>query len=417
MNSRKSYTAAFKLDVLTFAEKNGVRAASREFSVQPNMVRYWRNQTEKIRAAKKGTRSFRGPKKGRLSMVDDAVMDWVEEKRKEGSAVTCEMIQMKAREIARQDNNASDFKASRGWVVRLMRRKGFSLRRTTSLCQRLPADYTDKVLQFQRFVLRQRGTHQYMFSQIGNADETPLYFEMPRNTTVNKVGERSVLVKTTGAEKMRCTVMLAITADGRKLPPYVIFKRKTLPKGPLPKGIHVRVQDKGWMDSKLMHDWLEVVWKCRPGGLLRKRCLLVLDSFRGHIEESVKNRMKELNTHPAIIPGGLTSILQPLDVSVNKPFKDHVKTLYTDWMANGEHSFMKTGKIQKPSIEILCSWIVKAWDQISSEIIQKSFKKTGISNALDGTEDHLIYEDSNDPAEATDDDGDDDNDGNSSDSD
>jgi hypothetical protein len=24
--------------------------------------------------------------------------------------------------------------------------------------------------------------------------------------------------------------MLAITADGRKLPPYVIFKRKTMPK-------------------------------------------------------------------------------------------------------------------------------------------------------------------------------------------
>ena len=37
-------------------------------------------------------------------------------------------------------------------------------------------------------------------------------------------------IKTTGAEKQRCTVMLAVTVDGGKLPPYVIFKRKTLPR-------------------------------------------------------------------------------------------------------------------------------------------------------------------------------------------
>jgi hypothetical protein len=33
--------------------------------------------------------------------------------------------------------------------------------------------------------------------------------------------------------------MLAVTADGSKLTPYVIFKRKTLPKEKFPAGIHV----------------------------------------------------------------------------------------------------------------------------------------------------------------------------------
>ena len=32
----------------------------------------------------------------------------------------------------------------------------------------------------------------------------------------------------------------------------------------------------------------------------------------------------------------------------------------------------------------------------TSDIIQKSFKKTGISNAMDGTEDHLFDETSDD---------------------
>ena len=41
---------------------------------------------------------------------------------------------------------------------------------------------------------------------------------------------KEVLLKTTGCEKLRLTVMLAATADGRKLPPLLILKRKTLPK-------------------------------------------------------------------------------------------------------------------------------------------------------------------------------------------
>jgi len=53
--------------------------------------------------------------------------------------------------------------------------------------------------------------------------------------------------------------------------------------------------------------------------------LLVLDSFSAHIVDSVKRRFGEKNTNIAVIPGGLTSHLQPLDVSINKSFKAKVK--------------------------------------------------------------------------------------------
>ena len=94
---------------------------------------------------------------------------------------------------------------------------------------------------------------------IGNADQTPLTFDMPSNSTVDSKGTKSVSIMTTGHEKDCFTVMLACLGDGTKLPPYVVFKRKTLPKDlVLPRGIHVCAQAKGWMDESLVEDWLNI---------------------------------------------------------------------------------------------------------------------------------------------------------------
>lgn len=63
-----------------------------------------------------------------------------------------------------------------------------------------------------------RHEHNYMLSEIANADQTPVWFDCPENCTVELKGKKSVSVRTTGAERQRCTVMLCVTADGRKLP-------------------------------------------------------------------------------------------------------------------------------------------------------------------------------------------------------
>jgi len=61
--------------------------------------------------------------------------------------------------------------------------------------------------------------------------------------------------------------------------------------------------------------------------LSNPQSLLVLDSFSAHLVNSVKRRFGEKNTNLAVIPGGLTSRLQLLDVSVNKSFKTKVRNL------------------------------------------------------------------------------------------
>ena len=63
----------------------------------------------------------------------------------------------------------------------------------------------------------------YPFSCIGNMDETPLWMDMPGNTTVERKGTKSVPIRTTGHAKVWFSVVLAAMANGRKLKPFVFF--------------------------------------------------------------------------------------------------------------------------------------------------------------------------------------------------
>jgi hypothetical protein len=99
-----------------------------------------------------------------------------------------------------------------------------------------------------------------MLGHIGNADQTPVYFDMPLKVTVNEKGAKTVLIRGTGNDKARITVMWGVLADGRKLLPYVILRRKTMPKEKLPAGLVFRCHEKGWMTNELIMDWIKVVW-------------------------------------------------------------------------------------------------------------------------------------------------------------
>jgi len=78
-------------------------------------------------------------------------------------------------------------------------------------------------------------------------DEIPLMFDVPSNKTVNVKGAKIIMIKTSGNEKMRYTVVLACCADGTKLSPLLIFKKRMLPNDVIPHGIYVHVHSKGWM--------------------------------------------------------------------------------------------------------------------------------------------------------------------------
>uniref|UniRef100_A0A8C4RRH5 HTH CENPB-type domain-containing protein n=1 Tax=Erpetoichthys calabaricus TaxID=27687 RepID=A0A8C4RRH5_ERPCA len=368
----RSFMAGEKLKVILEAEKIENWAAGRKYSVPESCVQDWRQKKEKLSSCNINRRAFRG-KHAQFLQVEVALADYIQDRRQLGYAVSTEMIQMKACDIAKERGiPITQFKASCGWITVFMRRNGLSIRCRTTISQSLPDKYEEKLLAFQKYIIQLRQQKMYLMGQIGNADQTPVYFENPSNTTVNQ----------------RCTVMLTILADGKKLPPYIIFKRKTLPKNEkFPPGIIIQAQQKGWMDNDLVIDWLKCVWQSRPGSLLKMPNMLVMDSFHGHFTEGVKKRLKDGKTDQVIIPGGMTSLLQPLDVCINWPFKAHVLRMYTEWAATVVHNTTPTGKMKAPTLAQMCAWIIADWKLIPEDLAVKSFKKCSISNSIDGSDD------------------------------
>ena len=179
------------------------------------------------------------------------------------------MILIDARRLAIEMSN---FAGTASWCGRFMSGNGLCMHTKTTIAQKLPCEYERKIIEFHKCVINMRKKLCFDIGQLGNMDEVPFMFDVPLNKPVDVKGAKTIMIKTSGNDKMRYTLVLA---DGTKLPPLLIFKRKMLPKDVIPHGIYIHVHSKGWMDGEGMKLWLEKVWSKRPGGLLKKPSLLV----------------------------------------------------------------------------------------------------------------------------------------------
>ncbi len=124
---------------------------------------------------------------------------------------------------------------------------------------------------------------------------------------------------------------MTIVGDGAVLPLTIIFKRKHdgritgLELMMYPVGHHYCCQEAVWMDEQVMLAWVEEVLApyvvMAPEDIIP---LLILDSYQCHMMASVVYKIQELGVEVKHIPGGCTSLCQPVDIGFNKPFKSHV---------------------------------------------------------------------------------------------
>ena len=110
-----------------------------------------------------------------------------------------------------------------------------------------------------------------------------------------------------------------------------------------------------WVDEYEMLKWITDVWIVYTE---KEPSLLFLDSFSAHLTDKVKDTFKRYNTTIIVIPGGCTSVLQPLDVSVNKPVKSILRQSWERYML--EQSENDTAKIPPPPKQLIVDCIEAA---------------------------------------------------------
>jgi hypothetical protein len=120
--------------------------------------------------------------------------------------------------------------------------------------------------------------------------------------------------------------------------------------------------------------------------------MLVLDAFKRHVTDSVNDQLQKMKTD-LVIPGRMRSVLQPLDIFVNKPFKDRLRQQYLTWIADPARELTENGKIKCAAPSEVARWVSAAWKAIPESIIVGSSRKCCISNALDRSEDDIVWED------------------------
>jgi hypothetical protein len=131
--NNNGYTASYKRFRGTVRELCS-RKRIRNSGIQRALLE---KQNELLKNAKSGSRAFRGPKAGKYFALEDELITYFEELMNDGIAVTHDILQLRAGELAKYHNiSDNESKASRGWLQRSMKRKGLSLRiRTTLLHQ------------------------------------------------------------------------------------------------------------------------------------------------------------------------------------------------------------------------------------------------------------------------------------------
>nr|XP_006811386.1 PREDICTED: pogo transposable element with KRAB domain-like [Saccoglossus kowalevskii] len=176
-NRRSSYDAAFKLKVVSMAlESKNNRKTADHFGINEKQVRQWIRAKDQLYSSKRRAKRLPGVGcKVKNISLDENFMQWFDGHRKNGNAISGRQLQMQARRITTDGT----FKASDGWLHSFKKRHALSTRVLTSIGQKLPPNFEDKIEQFHRYIIQLRQRHGYPLSDVYNMDETLLRFDMP----------------------------------------------------------------------------------------------------------------------------------------------------------------------------------------------------------------------------------------------
>ncbi len=219
-----------------------------------------------------------------------------------------------------------------------------------------------------------------------NMDQTPIPFSFHSNTTLEVIGARTVHARASTTDTKRVTLAATVTASGKMLTPFVIFKGKpqgwiaNRKFGTYPESGRYACQDKAWMDEAKMNEWIDTVlqpWKANrdKNNPSVEPPILILDAYRVHQMGTVVNWIQSMGIEVVHILAGCTYLCQPISMGINKPIKCRLRQKWEDWMMEGKG--IVDGVAKEPSRKLVAEWIIEVYDDIPEDIGRNAWKRRG----------------------------------------
>jgi len=245
------------------------------------------------------------------------------------------------------DTTVSQFCFSNGWFRGFLSWHMITLRAITNKASHLPIDYIDALVNWMKFNRRNSQLRpespsapsdtpgevgRYRLGNICNMDQTPLPFEYLSCRTYNQQDEKTIWVQgsqQSGWEKRQATIQLRIFADAvPRVKPLIFFPGLGIgptivaEKARYDPQVVVKFNPKAYANSANIVEWLDEQVIPVLGG---QPTLIALDMFGVHKTDEALDTMRAHDITLSVIPGGCTSMVQPLDISINRPYKDILK--------------------------------------------------------------------------------------------
>jgi len=367
-NPYRSYTVSFKLRVLSYwaaakipcgptkvREPTRIEVAKRFRIPATNLTRWKREEGKGKFAEMRGDqrRTAGGGRSRQWPEMERELFQKFRERRALGRPVRRSWFRKVSKELFQkhypgEGDTSNAFFFSTAWFQSYLSWHQISLRQITNKASQLPADFATAIiswLQFNRRNSQIRGEDnhiqegeltfpydsRYRLQNICNMDQTPVPFEYLEGKTYNQIGEKTVWLQSSrsGWDKRQGTIQLTVFADGiPRVKPLLFFRGQGT--GPTIQAerrhyddrVVVKFNPTAYANSSNMLEWLD---EQLVPALESQPTLLAIDLFSGHKTEEVLDTFRAHDITPSVIPGGCTGLVQPLDVSINRPFKDILK--------------------------------------------------------------------------------------------
>ena len=387
---RRRYSNSEKLSILRAVNRHigegqlSIRAACQQMKIAPKQYRTWSKNHEQLNSwnNNKAKSCDTGPNSS-LYAIENELLKFIFELREQGIPVQISTVVVKASALMPSSWSKSRTQLARYQVVaRWIKRHSLVHRMGTHESQKAPSETAGLAVDYMASVRPKVVQPNRSQDFILNMDQTPVPFSFHSKRTLEQLGSRTVNIRKSTSDTKRVTCAMTVTASGLVLTPMLIFKGAAggrIEKREVPtyvKDILYGIQPNAWMDERMMLIWVQQVLKPYvkdvPIGIVP---LLFLDSYRCHMMGSVVTAIQELGVEVEHIPGGCTSLCQPVDVGVNKPFKSRMRNLWEVWMV--KQVMEGDGSVAPPPRSLVAEWCWKSYKDLKHRMVMNAWRHRG----------------------------------------